>query len=155
MPNYKGHLVGGACVYAGFLYLLTLFCIPTVSLSLAFEWLLCALAGALFPDIDVKSKGQKYFYWVIFGLALFLLLKRKIKIAVALTVFSLLPMLCKHRGIFHRAWFVVLLICTATVLLILNFPNCQRLIAFDALFFTIGALSHLWLDLGLRGLFRR
>lgn len=155
MPNYKGHLVGGTFVYAGFLYLLTLFCIPAVSFSLGLEWLLFTLAGALFPDIDVKSKGQKYFYWVIFALAIFLVLKNKLKLALAVTIFSVIPMLCKHRGIFHRTWFVVLLIVLIAALLILHFPHCQRIIAFDALFFMVGALSHLWLDLGWRGMLRR
>jgi general stress protein CsbA len=82
-------------------------------------------------------------------------LKNKLKLALAVTIFSVIPMLCKHRGIFHRTWFVVLLIVLIAALLILHFPHCQRIIAFDALFFMVGALSHLWLDLGWRGMLRR
>lgn len=155
MPNYKGHLVGGACIYAISLYLVMLFLVPIISFSLGIEWLLFTLAGALFPDIDVKSKGQKYFYWIILSLALLLLLKGRLEIALAVSILSLVPMLIKHRGLFHRAWFIMLLTGVSSFLLVMYFPACHRTICYDALFFMIGALSHLWLDLGIRGLFRR
>jgi len=62
MPNYKGHLAGGVVTYCVVLCAL----VGTApSFMTAGEWLLFTLAGALFPDIDIKSKGQKYFYYLV------------------------------------------------------------------------------------------
>ncbi|MGC2310143.1 MAG: hypothetical protein WA432_00805 [Candidatus Babeliaceae bacterium] len=58
MPSYKGHLLGGLVVYS----IALLFMATTLSWLTKGEWLLCTLFGALFPDIDIKSKGQKLFY---------------------------------------------------------------------------------------------
>src|SRR5882724_10040377 len=73
MPGYKGHLVGGAAVYV--LFLCCIIGVVKPSLLMASEWLIFTLAGALFPDVDIKSKGQKYFYFVVF--AIFMLLAWK------------------------------------------------------------------------------
>jgi len=66
MPGYKGHLVGGTVAYGLLFFGLVGVVVKQPSMLTAGEWLLFALAGSLFPDIDIKSKGQKYFYYVIF-----------------------------------------------------------------------------------------
>ncbi len=153
MSNYKGHLAGGL-----FFYLITLYGIASYyvcpALPTAIEWLLFALAGSLFPDVDIKSKGQNYFYWLIFALLLFLFFMKRFTLMAIVGVIAVIPQLVRHRGIFHRLWFVILLPIFLAMALCLYIPSCKTIIFFDALFFVVGALSHLWLDLGLRRMLR-
>jgi hypothetical protein len=72
MANYKGHLIGGAVAYSIFLFVGRL---HNMSFYTVLEWLLFSLAGALFPDIDTKSKGQKLFYWFLLFFFFFAILK--------------------------------------------------------------------------------
>ena len=151
MPGYKVHLTGGAVAF-------TVVLVATGGYTSSFvtwaEWLVFALAGSLFPDIDTKSKGQKLFYNIIFVLLLFFLVLRNYGALVILALAACIPLLVNHRGIFHRAWFVVAVPFAAAFMLGLYVPDHMRIALFDALFFSAGALSHLWLDLGLRRMFR-
>lgn len=151
MPGYKGHLAGGCVAYGVTLGLLHGYC---TSLMVALCWLLCALAGSLFPDIDVKSKGQKYFYWIILGFFLLLIIGRQFKLLAVSSIASVFPMLVKHRGIFHRAWFVVAAPLVLWTLISTYAPFYSQPSLFAVLFFIAGALSHLWLDMGLKGMVR-
>jgi hypothetical protein len=160
MPGYKGHLAGGCVVYGlmlGILY----GCLPYEDLAkygssplIAMRWLICALAGSLFPDIDVKSKGQKYFYWVILAFFLVLIAQRQFRLLAASSIVAVFPMLVKHRGIFHKTWFVILAPLSLWMLLVTYAPAYSQILFFDMLFFIVGALSHLWLDLGLKRMIR-
>lgn len=161
MPGYKGHLAGGCVVYGlmlGALYGVSYEALAKydycASLLVALRWLFCALAGSLFPDIDVKSKGQKYFYWVILGFFLLLIIERKFKLLAVSSVVSVFPMLVKHRGIFHKTWFVILAPLGFWALIGTYAPEYSRTLLFDTMFFIAGALSHLWLDLGLKRMLR-
>lgn len=151
MPGYKGHLAGGCVAYGLTLGLLYGYCASSL---VALRWLICALAGSLFPDIDVKSKGQKYFYWVILGFFLLLIIERKFKLLAVSSVVSVFPMLVKHRGIFHRTWFVILAPLGLWALVAAYVPVYADAFLFDVLFFIGGALSHLWLDLGVKRMMR-
>lgn len=65
MPNYKKHLVGGSIVYAALIYTTSeLNLIPT-DINIQLQTLAACLIGSLFPDIDTKSKIQKYIYSAI------------------------------------------------------------------------------------------
>ena len=144
MSNYKGHLVGGAVSYG-----LLFFLVPTVpTTARAAQWLVWCLAGALFPDVDIKSKGHNIFYLAMIPLLVFLIAQSRFQLAAVLAVTSLLPLVAQHRGLFHRLWFL-LIIAGAIVLVVPTYtgisPNTLRL---DVLFFLAGAISHLWLDLG-------
>lgn len=160
MPGYKGHLAGGCIAYGltlAFLYILPYEALAKYGCSstvMALRWLFCTLAGSLFPDIDVKSKGQKYFYWVILGFFVLLIIERKFKLLAASSVLAVFPMLVKHRGIFHKTWFVILAPLTLWGLFGAYAPEYSFALFFDVLFFIIGALSHLWLDLGLKRMMR-
>lgn len=153
MPNYKGHLVGGF-----FFYLITLFIIGSffmsVSLATKFEWLLFTLAGSLFPDIDTKSKGQKFFYILVFLLAIFLLAKNKITSVIILLFFCLVPLMVHHRGLFHRLWFIIATPAIISFIICCYLSGCNKIVFFDTVFFIVGAVSHLWLDLGFRRMLR-
>lgn len=152
MSNYKGHLTGGLFVYVIALY----FVLTTKSITIAtgIEWLLFTLAGSLFPDIDIKSKGQKLFYTIALILSIILLLLDHIQALIILSFICLVPIIVRHRGIFHRLWFVITVPCILSFVLCMYMPGCNRIIWFDTLFFIIGAVSHLWLDLGLKRMFR-
>jgi hypothetical protein len=152
MPNYKGHLAGGAIAYGITAGLLLSLCHPTFFTTV--EWLLFALAGALFPDIDIKSKGQKLFYWVLLGIYFFLIVRKHFEIMAVLSVVSITPLLVNHRGVFHRLWFVILIPTIMAFCISLHVPTYATGIFFDTIFFITGAVSHLWLDVGFKKLFR-
>ena len=151
MPGYRGHLVGGVIAFGLLLYALK-HLHPTP--FMAAEWLACSLAGSLFPDIDVKSKGQKLFYWLILILFMLLFYHGRTKVIVGLSFAAVTPMLVRHRGIFHRLWFVIAIPFATAWYLGILYPVYARKALFDAGFFCVGVLSHLWLDLGLRRMFR-
>lgn len=143
MPNYRGHLVGGLAVYCIVLAVLVGF-IPSVVTG--FEWLLFTLAGALFPDIDIKSKGQKYFYYLVFIALVVLMYQQKFRVASCFSFFAITPMLTKHRGIFHNPFFVVALPLSILMAMSMLFPALSWPLFFDTIFFIAGSLSHLFLD---------
>ncbi len=147
MPNYKKHLIGGLGAYAALLIIFQRIIQP-VSLFSAGEWLVCSLAGSLFPDIDIKSRGQKYFYRVILLVMIFLIIQRQFSLLATSSVMAVTPMLVRHRGIFHRLWFVILLPLTIWYIVSLSVPTISTILLFDILFFIAGAISHLWLDFG-------
>ncbi len=151
MPGFKGHLVGGAALYGALIYAGYNWLQP--SPIVAAEWLVFMLAGSLFPDMDVKSKGQNLFYAIIFVVFSMLLLHGCYKMVAFLSILALIPMLVRHRGLFHAWWFVIAFPCVLGLILSYCMPEYTRAIMFDAGFFALGALSHLALDRGL-GMFK-
>lgn len=154
MPGYRKHMMGGLCVYGIGLYLVRGLGYRTFSFTVMLEWLLCSIAGSLFPDIDVKSKGQYYFYSVMMGVLVLLILHKQHSIASCMGVVALMPLLVRHRGVCHRWWFVTGVPLLVWLMVSRIEPTLSRLIWYDTLFFIAGALSHLWLDLGLRRMMR-
>jgi len=146
MPNCRKHLIGG--VGAGVVLLIVLQRLQPISLLGLGEGLICALAGSLFPDIDIKSKGQKYFYCVILLVMIVLIIKHQFSLLATCSVMAVVPMLVRHRGIFHRLWFVILFPLTVWYVISLSVPAISEIILFDAFFFIAGSISHLWLDFG-------
>lgn len=143
MPGYKGHTVGGLAVF-GVLRLIVAPFNPTFLTSI--EWLLCALLGALFPDIDIKSRGQNIFYVLLAGAYAGALMAGKLAWSPFFVVAALFPMLVSHRGISHRFWFMILISLTLGFGLSITFPSYSQAAWFDALFLGAGMLSHLLLD---------
>jgi len=152
MPNYKKHLIGGLGAYA--ILLIILQQIEPISLFSAAEWLLCSLAGSLFPDIDIKSRGQKYFYRAILLVMIYLIIQRQFSLLATSSLMAVTPMLVRHRGIFHRLWFVILFPLTIWYIVGLSVPTISKILLFDLLFFIVGAISHLWLDFGFWNMLR-
>ncbi len=151
MPGYRGHLVGGGVAY---LCLLCIFHSYVVSPLIAFEWFLCALLGSLFPDIDTKSKGQKLFYQGFLIIFIVLLMQRRLLLMAGLSIASVFPLIVKHRGIFHSIWFLMGSMMLLLFYINKQFPVYAPLVFFDGIFFMAGIISHLWLDLGIKKLFR-
>ena len=151
MPGYKGHLVGGIITFGLILAgLLGIFIIQQPSHVMMGEWLLCTLAGALFPDIDVKSKGQKYFYYVVLVGLVILAYQQQFQMLTCFSFVMITPMLVKHRGIFHSPRFVIAVPLIVWIIVAMLLPQQASRFFVDTLFFIGGALSHLWLDFGAR-----
>lgn len=147
MPNYKGHLVGGI---VAFIIVFNFIMVKKVSLLVAFEWLCFTLLGALFPDIDIKSKGQKIFYRILLVAFVLLAFSKCVHLLFLLSFISLIPLIVRHRGLCHEVWFVVGAPLCCGFLLGQFFPSVFWNIVWNVFFFIVGALSHLYLDLGLK-----
>jgi membrane-bound metal-dependent hydrolase YbcI (DUF457 family) len=148
MPGYKGHTVGGLAAF-GLLHLLLVSFNPTFLTSI--EWLVCALFGALLPDIDIKSRGQNIFYVLLAGAYAGALVAGKISWSPFFVVAALFPMLVSHRGISHRLWFVILISGAVGLGLSTSYPSYAQAAWFNALFLGAGMLSHLVLDKWISG----
>lgn len=148
MASYRGHMRGGFVVFAFMLFFAIPYYYPSVLTML--EWFLFTIAGSLFPDVDIKSKGQKYFYQIMLVLFIVLAFNHHYRQLAIMSVLSLLPLLVKHRGIFHQLWFIIALPLTVWYCTSLQFPQLSEAFLINAVFFTAGAISHLWLDRGIR-----
>lgn len=152
MPNYKKHLVGGFATYTTLLFLLKS---VNPTLTSAIQWLVICLLGSLFPDVDTKSKIQKIFYTGFLILLFFLISINKFKLALFLSVISLSPLVVNHRGIFHKAWFIIFITIAFVFFSVeIKLFHSTSEITIPALFFTAGALSHIILDMGVKQLFK-
>jgi hypothetical protein len=146
MPNYKGHLAGGAVTFAGIIALTKLYRYPWLKLS---EWLVFTLGGALFPDVDIKSKGQKIFYRLLLVMLIYLLIQQRLQAVIFLGITGAVPQVVRHRGIFHHPWFIILCSVAPVFVASMYQPYYFNLILGDSLFFCAGAFSHLILDRGI------
>jgi len=144
MPGYKGHMAGALSAW-GLMLLIVLMWQPAGGIQ-ALEWAVIAIIGGMFPDLDIKSMGQKLIYRVLFAVALLLLAAKQYQVMAIMLPISLFPLLVKHRGVMHTWWFITAVPVIAATLLSLSFPSYIYIIVTDALFFWAGAASHLWLD---------
>lgn len=147
MAKGTDHIFLGMCVGMLGIYLLRSY---SSSLLENIVWLAVCVGGSLFPDIDVASKGQKLFYFVLAPLYLFLFARKQCILCVLVGLIALIPLLCSHRGLFHRCWFNMLFACLWATAFVHLFPFYVNQIIIGTLFFIAGALSHLWLDFGLK-----
>ncbi len=151
MPQYKEHLIGAFVAYGLLLGILSL---GLARFTTLLEWLLCALAGGLFPDVDIKSFGQKLLYRILFVLSILCVIQKDFFTLALISTLGLAPLLVKHRGIFHNLWFLCLLSGSTVGAAYMYRPSSATIVLFDVLFFMAGALSHLWLDMGTRRMLR-
>ena len=145
MPGYKQHI---SCGFLCSFLILVCFSFGPFSLASVIEWSLCTLLGSLFPDIDIKSKGQFIFYALFSVLLFYMIALQKWVYVSLLAMLSCIPILSKHRGIFHNFWFVATLVIVLLALVKYSYPGYYTLISYDAFFFMIGVFSHLLLDKG-------
>lgn len=151
MPNYRTHLVGASIAYLASVLMLSLYTKP---LYYQIFWFWCSLAGGLFPDVDTKSRGQRYFYTLLLLAMSLLWMQGKLRVVAGISLCSFLPLCVKHRGLLHNVWIVGLVVAGATCWSIYMAPTWREVIIISAYCFMIGVLSHLYLDLGLRRMFR-
>lgn len=102
---YRGHLISGTAtgtVVASVAFLSGR--ADTIEQVLVITGL-CA-AFALFPDLDVASVPQRWFYRVMAGVLVVLIASGRTGDAALLGLLSLLPLIDHHRGWTHRWWAV-------------------------------------------------
>ncbi|MBA3751821.1 metal-dependent hydrolase [Candidatus Dependentiae bacterium] len=151
MPNFRGHLLGGVGAY-----ICALFVFQHTSFSLIehSSWLSATLAGALFPDIDIKSKGQRLYLKVLtLVLLVCLCLQAYIPLIMVLALFFS-SLIMPHRGLFHDLWFISGVVIVTDLFLVVFIPQRNEEIAIVSLFFLLGVVSHLTLDKGIKKTFR-
>ncbi len=150
MPGYKKHIAAGIGSYLALVACLSM---RSVSLLRAAEWLACILLGSLFPDIDIKSKGQLVFYHIGLLALSFCILFSQWRILGIISLSLCLPLLARHRGIFHNFWLISSITLSATYYAASLWPTAQYSLFSDAFFFLAGVASHLVLDKGIRKTF--
>lgn len=143
MPGYRAHLVGGIALFGITIYLLRSFC---GSVFVGAEWLIFALVGSLFPDLDTKSKGQGIFYKILLIALIILAIQRKFLIMAFLGVAAVIPIVARHRGLFHSLAFIIVFAGSVGLTVLFYAPEYKYVVMFDAIFFIVGAISHLFLD---------
>lgn len=151
MPNFKGHMLGGLVAYG----CITFFTGSQHSaLSTHAIGLSATLAGALFPDVDIKSKGQRLYMKVLaLILIMSIFLQAYIPLVFVLALFFS-SLILPHRGPFHDLWFITAVLALVDIGLMVALPHRRLEIAMMSLFFLAGVISHLLLDKGLKKTFR-
>jgi hypothetical protein len=152
MANGSDHIIGGIATSMLCAYFLRA---HITSFHTFVFFLACTVAGSLFPDIDIKSKGQKLFYGLMAPAYIFLFARGQYALCFLVGLCALMPLLSTHRGLFHRWWFVISFASLWCFAFARMFPHNANTISFATLFFVLGALSHLWLDFGLFKMFIR
>lgn len=115
-------------------------------------WFIACIAGSLFPDIDVKSKGQKFFYCIMAPFYLFFFAQGNLILCFFVGLTALIPILCNHRGLFHSLWFIALFTGLWSMAILQWLPSYENQVVMATIFFLCGALSHLLLDFGFKNM---
>lgn len=144
MPGFKQHVSAALFILVAALAVIIPRC--EVTAVQVVEWAGCLVFGSLFPDLDTKSIGQKWFYRVFFIVASALFLAHRYYAVSFVMLIGLVPLLVNHRGLFHATWFLATVVMCAGIFLTVTFPCHKDRIIYDILFFWLGAFSHVWLD---------
>ena len=143
MPSYKGHLAGGVAAYVVVLQAIK-YLEPNIHIII--QGFLFCLLGSLFPDIDTKSKGQKVFYLLLLLFLIYCLVMQRWNLFVVVSLLGILPMLVRHRGLFHEIWFLFFIALFSTIIIKSLQSNYEHLLLANSWFFFAGCLSHVFLD---------
>ncbi len=156
MPNYKGHLTGGLVAFLIIFYILSKLSIKLVLYNgeIALLLLLC-LAGAIFPDIDTKSKGQKVFYFFLLLITVWAITYKNWLVLSVISLAGLIPILSNHRNLTHRTSFIILVPLIIPFLTSYYNSILTKHTLLGYCFFVTGGLSHLILDFGFVKFLRR
>jgi len=117
--------------------------------------IIASMLGGLFPDIDIKSKGQQLLYAIVIPLLIAALLAKKVVFSILLSGLCIIPPLLPHRGITHHLWFSFSAPAVGPFLVYMYCPEHLMFTIDLYCFFVVGALSHLVLDYGPKTLFMR
>ena len=156
MPGYRGHLAGAGIAAAAALAYTNWQAPTSAFLTPPNTWFFAAaLFGGLFPDIDIKSKGQKLWYYALIPCFVAATWYKHTSLLAALGVLSIIPPLLPHRGITHELWFIVAAPLAAPVLISAYHPEHTTLAAMLYAYFVLGAFTHIFLDFGPTRLLKR
>ena len=109
MASGKGHILGGLVFLWLFLTILAnFFFVPSAMEIIIFAAI--AVMFSLWPDVDIKSIGQKVFYTIFFVTdAVLVFYFQDYKTAAFFGLLIILPILAKHRGWTHSRLTAILL----------------------------------------------
>jgi len=144
--TWRWHVLGGVVAYSVALLGVSYFCV--IKPEQASFWFFLTIFGALFPDIDTKSTIRGFIYgkWLLIMLIILVLLNVNTPIIVAISLLCLLPLVVRHRGLFHSK---VILIAVPIGLAVAGswyFSAYAADFSLGTLFFIAGTVSHLALD---------
>ncbi len=151
--NFKGHVTGGiisSAVVATTSFLLMPTTLPIASPLVLLCFCFCM---SLFPDLDVASKPQQYYYRSLVIILPILYYKGEGDLAVIVSYFSFLPLIHHHRGYTH--WKITPWVMSIIFLIFLDrfyplegySPNViWSSAAFITLAIVTGHYTHLFLD---------
>lgn len=145
MPSYKVHLLAGGVTFLVFLEL-TRRTLVTIKPEYIALFVVASAIGSLFPDIDINSKIQRWFY-IFSPIFLLVLIFTKSWNAFFLVAGAclLIPTLT-HRTMTHHPLFVTG-IPGLVALYLTHQQNFDFTLTFATyLFFSAAALSHIVLD---------
>lgn len=74
------------------------------------QFVICILSTflfSLFPDVDIKSKVSKRFYWAVFIAIASCYIMNYHALGNVIAMVSIFPQLVKHRGIMHSTLFAL------------------------------------------------
>lgn len=146
MAGYKGHFIGGLFLGGTGLFGLEQLCIYQPDPPTAAVLICLVLLGALFPDVDTDSKGQRLFYTFLLILDLALMLKKQYKWAAILGFCAMLPAVGRHRGWTHT-WWAMLLVPLPIIILPIIFYHREPMYTLPFYVAAVlGYFSHLLLD---------
>lgn len=154
MPGYKTHLGGGIICFVSGIAVTYIIGQYNPDLFTSMCWFFATLFGSLFPDIDTKSKVQRFVYICLFVVSLYLLCINKMTLFALLSLVALLPLLVNHRTIFHRPLFIFLLSGVFCSLILYYEPTLFFMAYTGSLFFFFGCITHIALDKGPGAVFK-
>ena len=99
MPGYRGHIVGALILWVISIFVCSLW--YTASISEFGEWGCALVLGALFPDLDTKSMGQKWLYRILFVLGSIFIIAGRYRWAALMLLVASIPLMMPHRGMLH------------------------------------------------------
>jgi hypothetical protein len=155
MPKYKTHLVGGFSTFILIIFFgVQLNSLKELSWQQFLVGLFLCLVGSLFPDIDTNSVIQKILYLSLFPAIFIALFSKSWGLFFLFSLIAIAPLFTRHRGITHRAWFILAIPLILAIFLGCNTKASKTFLIYY-LCFTAGALSHLILDFGVKKAFFR
>lgn len=143
MPSYRIHLLGGLLTYLSIIQATKY---ANLSNHTILQGLIFCLLGSLFPDIDVKSKGQKVFYSLLLCLLIYLAMSQKYCMFAVMSFLAITPILVRHRGVFHHIWFLASIACAGSLAVKSWCGYYEQVMLTNCWFFFAGAVSHILLD---------
>lgn len=149
MPGHKTHKAFAALSFVAALGTyhaytgggLAQLCTPLTLLLVGF-----ATLGGLFPDIDIKSKGQELWYRILLVLSIYAWLCAEWELFPGLLIAAIIPPLLPHRGLTHDSLALTLLTGLLLLHIYTRYPDHFSLALALVGSFLWGALSHIAID---------
>lgn len=145
MPGYRTHLVGGLVAF-GLTGILLAPVLKSLSSSYIALYVMMSLVGSLFPDIDIASKMQRMFFIGVTGLGVLTLLTNKPIHFFVIGFLVLMVTLLRHRTLTHNFFFLASMPFAVAYSLFYLYKIPTDLMINSAIFFAMGAFSHVLLD---------